>query len=549
MSNAEPIEPDFEERTAPPRVVIVGGGFGGLAAAKAFRGSSVQVTLIDRRNHHLFQPLLYQVASAALNPSDIAVPIRGILRKERNVSVLLGEVRGVDTQNKQVLLAGGTVPYDFLILAAGAAHSYFGHPEWARFAPGLKTIEDAIEIRKRILLAFESAEWEPDPARQKALLTFTVVGGGPTGVELAGAIAEISRHVLSRDFRRISPGMARILLVEAGPRILSSFSPESSRKALADLARLGVEVITGRALTALDENSATLGAERIETRTILWAAGIEGSPLAGSLGVPLDRGGRVPVRTDLGVEGLPGVYVIGDLASLNQGGEPLPALAPVAVQEGRHAAAMVLRACRDLPGLPFTYTSRGTLATIGRAAAVAEVAGLRFSGFLAWILWLLVHIVWLIGFRNRFLVMAEWAWTYFRYERGARLITGSVRRSVPPCTPRLGFPPVEEPGGPHPFLFPGGPERGRRRGRNPVRPPAGGPASGPHGHPPARRLCAFPGNRPPWGGRGRHRLARQTHRTLGSDLSSLIPWKSWKRSATGRFLCRSPHRIPGWAPA
>ncbi|MBL0311595.1 MAG: NAD(P)/FAD-dependent oxidoreductase [Holophagaceae bacterium] len=411
-----------------PHVVILGGGFGGLTAAKSLRGEKVDVTLIDQRNHHLFQPLLYQVATAALNPSDIAVPIRRILRKQRNASVLLAEAVGVDTQGKQVLLAEGTIPYDFLILATGATHSYFGHPEWAKAAPGLKTIDDALEIRKRILLAFESAEWETDPSRQKAWLTFIIVGGGPTGVELAGAIAEIARHVMTRDFRRINPEKARVLLMEAGSRILPGFSPDLSQRAAEALSRLGVEVFTGHPVTALDDGGATIGDERVEARTILWAAGVEGSPLARSLGVQLDSGGRVPIQTDLSVTGAPGLFVIGDLASLKQDGKPLPALAPVAVQEGRHAAKNIVRAIQGLPGLPFRYRSQGMLATIGRAAAVAEVAGLKFYGFVAWLFWLLVHIVWLIGFRNRFLVVAEWAWTYLRYERGARLITCTVQR-------------------------------------------------------------------------------------------------------------------------
>ena len=412
----------------PPRVVILGGGFGGLAAAKALRGARVAVTLIDQKNHHLFQPLLYQVATAALNPSDIALPIRSILRKQGNTSVLLAKALAVDPERKQVLLADGAIPYDFLILAAGTTHSYFGHPEWAMDAPGLKTMEDALAVRERILLAFESAEWEPDPARQQAWLTFTVVGGGPTGVELAGAIAEIARHVMTRDFRRIKPGKARVLLVEAGPRILPGFSPKLAGKASEALAHLGVEVFTGQPVTALDQRAVTIADERVESRTILWAAGVGGSPLARSLGVPLGPGGRVPVQPDLTVAGAPGLFVIGDLAFLEQDGRPLPALAPVAVQEGRHAAGNIQRSLKGLEGRPFTYRSRGTLATIGRAAAVADLGGLECSGFAAWLLWLLVHITWLIGFRNRFLVLAEWAWTYLRYERGARLITGTTSR-------------------------------------------------------------------------------------------------------------------------
>ena len=419
-----------------PHVVILGGGFGGLAAAKALRRAPVDVTLIDQRNHHLFQPLLYQVATAALNPSDIAVPIRQILRRQRNASVLLAEAVAVDPIGKRVLLSDGVnpegaVPYDFLILATGVTHSYFGHPEWAGAAPGLKTIEDALEIRKRILLAFESAEWETDPARQRAWLTFILVGGGPTGVELAGAIAEIARHVMTRDFRRIDPAKARVLLIEAGPRILPGFAPELSQWATEAISRLGVEVFTGNPVTALDNGGVTVHGEKIEARTILWAAGVEGSPLASSLGAPLASGGRIPVQPDLSLTEAPGVFVIGDLASLHQDGQPMPALAPVAVQEGRHAARNILRALQGLPGLPFTYHSRGMLATIGRAAAVGEVARLRFTGFAAWLFWLLVHIAWLIGFRNRFLVLTEWAWTYLRYERGARLITGPKQGGLP----------------------------------------------------------------------------------------------------------------------
>lgn len=419
---------DLVQARGRPRVVILGGGFGGLAAAKALRGTQVEVMLIDQRNHHLFQPLLYQVATAALNPSDIAVPIRRILRRQRNASVLLAKVVGVDPRGKRVLLSNGAIPYDFLILATGVTHSYFGHPEWAQAAPGLKTLEDAFEIRNRILLAFESAEWEAEPSRQKAWLTFIVVGGGPTGVELAGAIAEIARHVMTRDFRRINPGKARVLLIEAGPRILPGFSPDLSQRAAEALSRLGVEVFTGHPVTDLNEGGATLGGERVEARTLLWAAGVEGSPLARSLGVALEPGGRVTVEPDLSLAGAPDLFVIGDLAFLKQDGKALPALAPVAVQEGRHAAKNILRALQGFPGIPFAYRSRGTLATIGRAAAVAEVAGLKFSGFLAWLLWLLVHILWLIGFRNRFLVLTEWAWTYLRYERGARLITGPLQK-------------------------------------------------------------------------------------------------------------------------
>ena len=411
-----------------PHVVILGGGFGGLAAAKALRRAPVDVTLVDQWNHHLFQPLLYQVATAALSPSDIAVPIRRILRGQPNAATLLAKAVDVDPKGKRVLFAGGALSYDYLILATGATHSYFGHPEWAEAAPGLKALEDALEIRQRILLAFESAEWETDPCRQQAWQTFVIIGGGPTGVELAGAIAEIARQVTTLDFRRINPGKTRVLLVEAGPRLIPSFAPELSLRAAEALSHLGVEVATGNPVTALDEGGITVKGERVDALTILWAAGVEGSPLGRSLGVPLAPGGRVSVNSDLSVGGVPGLFVIGDLAYLSQDGRPLPALAPVAVQEGRRAAKNILRCIEGLPGLPFVYHSRGTLATIGRAAAVAEVGGLKFSGLVAWWLWLLVHIVWLIGFRNRFLVMAEWAWIYFRNDRGARLITGSAQR-------------------------------------------------------------------------------------------------------------------------
>jgi len=415
-----------------PRVIVVGGGFGGLSAVRALRKAKVELTLIDRQNHHLFQPLLYQVATAALNPSDIAVPLRRILRGQRNATVLFGEVTRVDQKGQRVLLADRTLDYDYLILAPGSTHAYFGHPEWSGAAPGLKTIDDALLIRQRILLAFEYAEWAPDPAQRKAWLTFVIVGGGPTGVELAGAIAEITRLDLNRDFRRIDPGEAEIWLIEGGPRILPGFPEKLSRRAAEALARLGVKVFTGDHVTALDEGGATFRGQRVEARTLLWAAGMEGSSLARSLGVPLDHGGRVPVQPDLSLAQAKGVYVIGDLASLRQDGQILPALAPVADQEGRHAAANLLRALRGQPGTVFRYRSRGTLATVGRGWAVADVAGLQCYGYVAWLAWLLVHILWLIGFRNRFQVLLEWGWTYFHLDLGVRLITGSNNRTPPP---------------------------------------------------------------------------------------------------------------------
>ncbi|HEY3352763.1 MAG TPA: NAD(P)/FAD-dependent oxidoreductase [Polyangia bacterium] len=432
-------------RAAPPHVVIVGGGFGGLYAARALRRAGVRITLVDRRNHHLFQPLLYQVATAALNPSDIATPIRRILRRQRNVEVVLAEATGIDVPGRRVILRDGALDYDYLILATGVTHSYFGHDAWEASAPGLKTIEDALEVRRRILLAYEAAERETDGERRREWLTFALVGGGPTGVELAGAIAEIARHVLQRDFRHIDPRVSRVLLLEAGPRILPSFAPVLSAKATRTLAGLGVEVRTGARVTGIDERGVTLGDERVAARTVLWAAGVEGSALARSLGVPLDRAGRVLVNPDLTLPGAPAVAVVGDLAALTQDGAPLPGVAPVAIQAGRHAAANIRRALRGQPLTPFRYADRGALATIGRAAAVAERGRVRLAGFLAWVLWLLVHIFWLIGFRNRFLVLSEWAWTYLRYERGARLITGAV-------PPLLGPGPeaAARPGGPGP---------------------------------------------------------------------------------------------------
>jgi NADH dehydrogenase len=406
--------------------VIVGGGFGGLAAARALRRAPVRVTLIDRRNHHLFQPLLYQVATAGLSPGDIAMPIRRILRSQENATVVLARATGIDLRSRKIILSDGEVPYDYLIVATGATHSYFGHEEWRGAAPGLKTIEDALEMRRRIFLAYEAAEREADPEKRRAWLTFVVVGGGPTGVELAGALAEISRRVLRRDFRRIDPRQARIILLEAGPRILSSFSSALSAAAARQLERLGVEVRTDAAVTRIRDDGVRAGGQEIAARTILWAAGVQASPLARSLGVPLDRAGRVHVQPDLAVPGAPEVFVIGDLAALEVGGTPVPGVAPAAKQEGRHAARNILLDLRGRPREPFSYRDEGLLATIGRAAAVAELGRLRLSGPIAWLVWLLVHIYFLIGFRNRLLVLINWAWLYLRYEGGPRLITGEV---------------------------------------------------------------------------------------------------------------------------
>jgi NADH dehydrogenase len=414
-----------------PRVVILGGGFGGLNAAKALRRAPVQVTLVDRRNHHLFQPLLYQVATAALNPSDIATPIRRVLRHQENAEVILGEATAVDVPGKRIVLRDGAVPYDFLVVATGATHGYFGHPEWEKGAPGLKTLEDAVAIRRRVLLAYEAAERD-EPQRREEWMTFVVIGGGPTGVELAGALAEIARHVLTRDFRRIDPRSARVVLVEAGPRILPAYAPELSEKAAQRLRSMGCEVLLGTPVTGVDQDGVTVGSQRIRSRCVIWAAGVAPSPIARSLGVPLDRLGRVKVEPDLSIPGAPEVFVIGDLAAVDdEQGRPIPGLAQPAIQEGHHAALQIRRTLHGEQRERFRYRDKGTLATIGRNAAVAQIGRLRSVGFFAWLLWLLVHIFMLIGFRNRVLVLAEWAWTYFRYERGARLITGALPEVLP----------------------------------------------------------------------------------------------------------------------
>ena len=419
-----------------PHVVIVGGGFGGLYAAKRLRRAPVRVTVIDRRNHHLFQPLLYQVAMAGLSPGDVAYPIRSILRRQENTRVLLGEVTAVDLATRTVRIQDDELlPYDHLILAAGVGHSYFGHEEWEPDAPGLKSLEDALEIRRRVLLAFERAEHETDDAERAALMTFVVVGAGPTGVELAGALADIARTVLVGDFRNIDPRRARVVLVEAGPRVLPPFPEDLARKAEASLERLGVDVLSGRPVTKVDASGVSLGKERIEARTVLWAAGVAASPLSRTLGVALDRAGRVLVERDLSIPGHPEAFVIGDLASLRdeRSGKPVPGLAPAATQEGRHAVDMILRRLAGKPTEPFCYVDKGNLATIGKAAAVADFGFVRLSGFVAWLLWIAVHIAFLIGFRNRVIVLFEWAWAYFTSQRGARLITGDMRRLPSPA--------------------------------------------------------------------------------------------------------------------
>ena len=424
-----------DPRPSPPHVVLVGGGFAGLAAARALRRAPVRLTIVDRRNHHLFQPLLYQVATAALNPSDIAAPIRGILRRQRNASVLLGEVSTIDPVARTVAVDGRTVAYDFLIVAAGAGDSWFGHDDWRPFAPELKTIDDALEIRRRILVAFERAEWETDAAARRELLTFVVVGGGPTGVELAGAISEIARHAVARDFRAIDPAQAAVVLVEGADRVLPAYPPDLSASAARQLERLGVVVRTGARVTKIDGRSVWLGEEKIATRTALWAAGVAASPLARALGAPLDRQGRVRVAADLSVPGHPEIFVAGDLAAVESSGRPVPGLAPAAMQEGRHAARAIRRRLAGRPTRPFRYVDKGTLATIGRSAAVADIRGWKISGFPAWAAWLGIHIFFLIGFRNRLLVLIQWAWAYVTWQRGARLITSGTREA-PPAAPR-----------------------------------------------------------------------------------------------------------------
>jgi NADH dehydrogenase len=414
----------------PPHVVIIGAGFGGLTAARALSGAPVRITVIDRSNHHLFQPLLYQVATAALSPADIAAPIRRILRRQRNVEVLLADVRAIDPMLRRIALADGELDYDFLILATGATHAYFGHDPWEQHAPGLKTLRDALQIRQRILIAFEVAEREADDEIRRAWMTFVIVGAGPTGVELAGTLAEVARQTLARDFRHIDTSLTRVLLIEADRKVLGTFDDRLSSRAQTQLERLGVEVRLGVPVTEIDGEGVRVGGERIDAKTVIWAAGVAASPLARTLGVPLDRAGRALVQPDLTIPGHDNVYVIGDLAHLEQDGKPVPGIAPAAMQGGRHAAANLLRSLRGEPRLPFHYRDKGILATIGRGAAVAQVGPIRASGYLAWLLWLFVHIFFLIGFRNRLVVMIQWAWSYVTFDRGARLITESLSKPL-----------------------------------------------------------------------------------------------------------------------
>jgi NADH dehydrogenase len=410
------------------KVVIVGAGFAGLTAARRIARLPVQVTVIDRKNHHTFQPLLYQVATAGLSPGEIAAPIRWILRGHRNVEVLLEEVVDFNLQEKKLITREQILDYDFLVIASGATHAYFGHPEWEPLAPGLKTIEDALEIRRRVLLAFELAERQTadNDVQSASPLQFVVIGGGPTGVELAGTLAEIARHALNHEFRKIDPKQTRILLLEGGPRVLAPYSEELSRKAEDQLRHLGVKVRTSSIVTRIEPGAVWVGDEKIPAPVVLWAAGVAASPLGRKLGVPVDRAGRVLVETDLSIPGHREVFVIGDLASLSdENGKMLPGVAPVAIQQGDWVAETIARDLEHQPRRNFVYHDKGSLATIGRAAAVAQFGKFELSGYFAWLAWLFVHIFFLIGFRNRLLVMIQWAWSYLTYERGARLITGS----------------------------------------------------------------------------------------------------------------------------
>jgi NADH:ubiquinone reductase (H+-translocating) len=422
-----------EPRNEKPRVVIVGSGFGGLEAAKKLACKDVQVTVIDRTNYHLFQPLLYQVATAALSPADIAAPVRAVLSRWKNVEVILAEVESVDVDAKKIKTVDLDIDYDYLILATGARHSYFGHDEWEKLAPGLKSLEDAIELRRRILLAFEYAEKITDEAARRAALNFVIIGGGPTGVEMAGAIAEISRHTLAKDFRHIDPSQARVILIEGEPRLLAAYPEDLSASARKQLEDLGVEVRTGARATKLSEAGVQVNGEFIPCRVKIWAAGNNASFVGKTLGAPVDRVGRVIVNDDLTIPGHPEVQVIGDLANFpHQTGQPLPGISPVAMQQGRHAARNVLAMTQGRKPQPFRYWDKGTMATIGRNKAVADLRFMHLSGLPAWLAWLFVHIVFLVGFRNRLVVLFQWAWVYLTFDKGARLITRNFQSEQRP---------------------------------------------------------------------------------------------------------------------
>jgi len=424
-----------------PNIVILGAGFAGLYAAHSLAKANVRITLVDRRNHHTFQPLLYQVATAALSPGEIAYPIRHIFSDNQNISVLLARATGFDLEHRRLLLEEDALAYDYLLVAAGATHAYFGHPEWAPYAPGLKTLEDATEIRRRILLAFEIAERRARLTQKPEPINFFVVGGGPTGVELAGALAEIAQHVLAADFRSIDPRSTRVVLIEAGPRILPTFDEKLSASAVQQLNRLGVEVMTGAAVTGIDEAHVYMGERVLAASVVLWAAGVSASPLGKMLGAPTDRAGRVKVQPDLTLPGHPEVFVLGDLAAAVQAnGKPVPGVAPAAIQMGQYAADTILGDLRGEPRKQFRYRDKGNLATIGRKSAVAEIAGMKLSGPTAWLAWLFIHVLFLIGFSSRVQVLWEWFWAYITFQRGARLITGQSRSIVQP--------PREEPASP-----------------------------------------------------------------------------------------------------
>src|SRR5947208_2822555 len=422
-----------ESQNRKPRVIIVGAGFGGLQAAKKLARKNVLITVIDRTNYHLFQPLLYQVATAALSPADIAAPVRSVLSKSKNVEVILAEVQSVDVDAKKIKTTDTEIGYDYLILATGARHSYFGHPEWEKLAPGLKSLEDAVEIRRRLLMAFEYAEKITDEAARKAAMTFVIIGGGPTGVEMAGAIAEIARYTLAKDFRHIDPSQARVILIEGEPRLLAAFPEDLSASAMKQLVDLGVEVRTGARATNLTEAGLQVGDEFIPCRVKIWAAGNNASFVGKTLGVPVDRVGRVIVNDDLTIPGHPEVQVIGDLANYSpQTGQPLPGVSPVAMQQGRHAARNLLAMVKGRKPKRFRYWDKGTMATIGRNKAVADLKFMHLSGLPAWLAWLFVHIVFLVGFRNRLAVLFQWAWAYFTFNKGARLITRNFQSETRP---------------------------------------------------------------------------------------------------------------------
>ena len=419
---------------ARPHLVVVGGGFAGLWCTRALARAPLRITLIDRANHHLFQPLLYQVATAGLSAGDIAAPLRHILRTQRNVTVRLGDVVGIDSAARRIATSDGdTLDYDYLLLASGATHAYFGHDEWAAHAPGLKTLDDAMTLRRRILLAFEQAENAHDEAERRAWLSFAIVGGGPTGVELAGTLAEIARHTLAGEFRHIDPAQARVQLIEAGPRVLAGFPPRLSERAAAQLRRLGVELLTGAPVQSIDDTGYVRDGTHVAARTVLWAAGVAASPLGRWLGAPVDRAGRVQVQPDLSVPGHPEIFVAGDLAALAQrGGAPVPGTAPAAKQMGRHVARLVALRLRGRPSdLPFVYRDWGNLATIGRMAAVVDLRGVHLWGLPAWWFWLAAHVFFLIGFRNRFTVLLNWAWAYWTYQRHARVVFDGPHEAAP----------------------------------------------------------------------------------------------------------------------